>query len=58
MEGFGQKSFDNLIASAQRASIHYTGKTAVRTRSSRHRSCDIEPYCRACRNKWNEIESL
>ena len=58
MEGFGQKSFDNLIASARRAShttparlLYGLGVPGIGVATSNLIS-------RACRNKWSEIESL
>jgi DNA ligase (NAD+) len=58
MEGFGQKSFDNLLASAERAShttparlLYGLGVPGIGVASSNLIS-------RACRNKWSEIEAL
>ena len=58
MEGFGQKSFDNLLASAERAShttparlLYGLGVPGIGVATSNLIS-------RACRNKWSEIEAL
>ena len=58
MEGFGQKSFDNLVASAQRASrttparlLYGLGVPGIGVATS-------NLIARACRNKWSDIESL
>ncbi len=58
MEGFGQKSFDNLVASAQRAShttparlLYGLGVPGIGVATS-------NLIAGACRNKWSEIESL
>lgn len=58
MEGFGEKSYDNLIESATRASnttparlLYGLGVPGIGVATSNIIS-------RACRNKWSEIESL
>lgn len=58
MEGFGEKSYDNLIESAKRASnttparlLYGLGVPGIGVATSNIIS-------RACRNKWSEIESL
>ncbi len=58
MEGFGEKSYENLVASARRASrttparlLYGLGVPGIGVQNS-------NIICRACRNKWSEIESL
>lgn len=58
MEGFGQRSFDNLIASAERAShttparlLYGLGVPGIGVATS-------NLIAGSCRNKWSEIESL
>ena len=58
MEGFGEKSYANLTASAERAShttparlLYGLGITGIGAATS-------NLIARACRNSWNEIESL
>ena len=58
MEGFGKKSFDNLIASAERARhttpsrlLYGLGVPGIGVANSRN-------IARACRNRWNEIHTL
>ena len=58
MEGFGKKSFDNLVASADRAShttparlLYGLGVPGIGVQNS-------NVIARACRNKWAEMQSL
>ncbi|MBE6040555.1 MAG: NAD-dependent DNA ligase LigA [Clostridiales bacterium] len=58
MEGFGQKSYDNLTASAERAShttparlLYGLGVPGIGVQNS-------NIICRACRNNWDEIQHL
>ena len=58
MEGFGKKSYDNLIESAERAShttparlLYGLGVPGIGVQNS-------TIICRSCRNKWDEIQSL
>ncbi len=58
MEGFGKKSYDNLAASAERAShttparlLYGLGVPGIGVQNS-------NLIARACRNKWSEIEGL
>ena len=58
LEGFGGKSFDNLAASADRAShttparlLYGLGVPGIGTANS-------NMIARACRNKWSEMQSL
>lgn len=58
MEGFGQKSYDNLVASAKRSSettparlLYGLGVPGIGVQNS-------NVIARACHNKWAEIESL
>ena len=58
MEGFGRKSFDNLVASAERARhttparlLYGLGVPGIGTANSRN-------IARACRNSWHEIHTL
>ena len=58
MEGFGKKSYDNLTESAKRAShttparlLYGLGVPGIGVQNS-------NIICRACRNRWAEIQSL
>lgn len=58
MEGFGKKSYDNLIGSAERAShttparlLYGLGVPGIGVQNS-------NIICRACRNKWEDIQDL
>ena len=58
LEGFGEKSYDNLVASAERAShttparlLYGLGVPGIGVATS-------GVISRACRNKWNEIQNL
>ncbi len=58
LEGFGEKSYDNLIASAERAShttparlLYGLGVPGIGVATS-------GVIARACRNNWNEIQNL
>ena len=58
MEGFGKKSYDNLTESAKRAShttparlLYGLGVPGIGVQNSNN-------ICRACRNRWAEIQSL
>ena len=58
MEGFGKKSFDNLTASAEKAShttparlLYSLGVPGIGTANS-------GTIARACRNKWSDIQAL
>ncbi len=58
MEGFGKKSYDNLIGSAERAShttparlLYGLGVPGIGVQNS-------NIICRACRNKWEDIQNL
>ena len=58
MEGFGKKSYDNLTESAKRAShttparlLYGLGVPGIGVQNS-------SIICRACRNRWAEIQSL
>ena len=58
LEGFGEKSYDNLVASAERAShttparlLYGLGVPGIGVATS-------AVIARACRNNWHEIESL
>ena len=58
MEGFGKKSYDNLIESAKRASrttparlLYGLGVPGIGVQNS-------NIICRACRNNWAEIQAL
>jgi DNA ligase (NAD+) len=58
MEGFGKKSFDNLVASADRAShttparlLYGLGVPGIGVQNS-------NVIARACKNKWAEMQSL
>ena len=58
MEGFGEKSYDNLIASAERAShttparlLYGLGVPGIGVQNS-------NLIARACRNSWNEMAGL
>lgn len=58
LEGFGEKSYDNLVASAERAShttparlLYGLGVPGIGVATS-------GVIARACRNNWNEIQNL
>lgn len=58
MEGFGEKSYENLVASARKAShttparlLYGLGVPGIGVQNS-------NIICRACRNKWDVIEDL
>jgi DNA ligase (NAD+) len=58
MEGFGQKSFDNLVASAERAShttparlLYGLGVPGIGVQNS-------NVIARSCRNKWSDMQAL
>ncbi len=58
LEGFGQKSYDNLVASAERAShttparlLYGLGVPGIGVATS-------NVISRACRNRWDEIQNL
>ena len=58
MEGFGKKSYDNLIESAKRAShttpsrlLYGLGVPGIGVQNS-------NIICRSCRNSWKEIQAL
>lgn len=58
MEGFGKKSYDNLIESAERAShttparlLYGLGVPGIGVQNS-------NIICRSCRNRWKDIQSL
>ena len=58
MEGFGKKSYDNLIESAKRAShttparlLYGLGVPGIGVQNS-------NIICRSCRNKWEDIQAL
>ena len=58
MDGFGQKSYDNLIESAKRASHTTAARLLYGLGIPGIGAATSNMISRACRNKWSEIESL
>lgn len=58
MEGFGQKSFDNLIKSADRASNTTPARLLYALGIPNIGSANARMIAEACRNKWEKISSM
>ena len=58
LEGFGQKSYDNLKASADRASHTTPARLLYGLGVPGIGAANSNVIARACRNKWSEIQSL
>ena len=58
MEGFGQKSFDNLAAAAKRASHTTTSRLLYALGVPGIGVANSNVIARACRNKWDDMQNL
>ena len=58
LEGFGQKSYDNLVASAERSSHTTPARLLYALGVPGIGAATSNVIARACRNKWDEIQHL
>ena len=58
LEGFGQKSYDNLVASAERSSHTTPARLLYALGVPGIGAATSSVIARACRNKWDEIQHL
>ena len=58
MEGFGSKSFENLVASAKRASNTTPARLLYGLGVPGIGTANANTIARSCRNNWDEIEHL
>lgn len=58
MEGFGVKSFDNLVAAAEKASVTTPARLLFSLGIPNIGAANAKMIARECRNKWDKIQNI